>query len=200
MIKKVVKIVISVAIVAGVTKVVINEYNYRETVDNLLITQEDAIIELYKNKNELEDRVKELEESNKEINNEVESLKKEVEKLKKEAYNKQASYKNLGSFNASAYTPYCNGCSGITKTGYDVRKSIYYNGMRIIATDPSVIPLYSIVEISYDDVSFKAISLDVGGAIKGKKIDLLTETKSEAYKFGRKNVNVKLIKSGGSNK
>jgi len=61
----------------------------------------------------------------------------------------------------------------------------------IIATDPEVIPLYSIVEIK-DMGAY--ISLDVGGAIKGNRIDILFDSKEEALRFGVKELEVRVIK------
>jgi len=62
--------------------------------------------------------------------------------------------------------------------------------LRIIATDPKVIPLYSIVEIKGLGAY---ISLDTGGAIKGNKIDILFDTKEEALEFGRQILEVRVI-------
>ena len=61
----------------------------------------------------------------------------------------------------------------------------------IIATDPEVIPLYSIVEIK-DMGAY--ISLDVGGAIKGNRIDILFDSKEKALEFGVKELEVRVIK------
>lgn len=92
------------------------------------------------------------------------------------------------------YSPKCPGCIGITKSGYNVKKTIYYEGMRVIAVDPRIIPLGSIVEMELPSGTIKAIALDIGGAIKGYKIDLLVKSESEAYKLGvYNNVKVKII-------
>src|SRR5699024_5571538 len=60
------------------------------------------------------------------------------------------------------YTADCYGCIGITAYGYDVRDTIYAEGYRVVAVDPWVIPLGSIlyVETPYD--SYYAIAGDVG--------------------------------------
>lgn len=99
-------------------------------------------------------------------------------------------------YSATSYTAYCKGCSGITAMGHDARKSIYYQGYRVIAVDPKFIPLNSIVEISYGNVTFKAIALDTGGAIKGYKIDILEDSYNDAIDFGRRNVSLRILKSG----
>src|SRR5690625_1569850 len=102
------------------------------------------------------------------------------------------------SFEATYYTARCDGCSGITATGYDVRSSIYSpEGYRIIAVDPNVIPLGSVVRVSYEDeTSFDAVASDTGGDIKGRRIDILVASKEEAYRHGRTNVSVEILAEG----
>lgn len=51
----------------------------------------------------------------------------------------------------------------------------------VIAVDPKIIPLYSIVKIK-DLGSY--IAIDTGGLIKGNKIDVLFESKQLAKEFG----------------
>ncbi|HSH35335.1 3D domain-containing protein, partial [Schnuerera sp.] len=105
---------------------------------------------------------------------------------------------DLGNFNVSFYTAYCVGCSGITATGIDVRNTNYYNGMQVIATDPNVIPLYSIVELRFSNGNtVKAIAMDTGGAIKGNRIDYLVSSTNEAISNGRQTASVKIIRKGG---
>ncbi|MFS0577356.1 ubiquitin-like domain-containing protein [Sporosarcina sp. 179-K 3D1 HS] len=88
---------------------------------------------------------------------------------------------------ATAYTAHCNGCSGITRTGINLRAN---PNLKLIAVDPSVIPLGSKVWV--EGYGY-AVAGDTGGAIKGRKIDLHVPSKSEAYKFGRRQVKVKII-------
>lgn len=96
---------------------------------------------------------------------------------------------------ATFYTAYCEGCSGITATGDDVRNTIYVNGRRVIAVDPRVIPLRSIVRVTLaDGTSFEAIASDKGGAIKGARIDVLVASKAEAYRLGRQQATVTILK------
>lgn len=75
----------------------------------------------------------------------------------------------------------------LTATGHDVTDSIVYNGMRIIAVDPSVIPLGTVVQI---EGIGQAIALDTGGRIKGNIVDLLVDTKSEAINWGRRHITI----------
>lgn len=97
---------------------------------------------------------------------------------------------------ATAYTSKCKGCSGVTYSGYPVHDTVKYQGLRIIASDNNVIPLYSIVKVETKSDSFIAIVLDRGGAIKNLRIDYLVSTYDEALKFGRQRVKVTILRNG----
>ncbi|WP_432357987.1 3D domain-containing protein [Sporosarcina sp. UB5] len=88
---------------------------------------------------------------------------------------------------ASAYTANCNGCSGITSTGINLKRN---PDVKVIAVDPDVIPLGTKV---YVEGYGYAIAGDTGGAIKGNKIDVFFPSKSDAYKWGRKQVKIKIL-------
>lgn len=88
---------------------------------------------------------------------------------------------------ATAYTASCAGCTGITKTGFNLKAN---PTKKIIAVDPKVIPLGSKV---YVEGYGKAIAADIGGAIKGKRIDVFIPTKKAATKFGVKRLKVTIL-------
>jgi 3D (Asp-Asp-Asp) domain-containing protein/LysM repeat protein len=88
---------------------------------------------------------------------------------------------------ATAYTASCTGCTGITKTGFNLKAN---PNKKIIAVDPTVIPLGSKV---YVEGYGKAIAADIGGAIKGKRIDVFIPTKKAAIKFGVKRLKVTIL-------
>jgi uncharacterized protein YabE (DUF348 family)/3D (Asp-Asp-Asp) domain-containing protein len=88
---------------------------------------------------------------------------------------------------ATAYTAHCNGCSGITATGINLRSN---PGLKVIAVDPSVIPLGSKVWV--EGYGY-AVAGDTGGAIKGMKIDLFMPSTDQAFGYGRKQVRVKVL-------
>ena len=89
---------------------------------------------------------------------------------------------------ATAYTPHCTGCSGISAAGLNLRAN---PDMKVIAVDPRIIPLGTKVWVEgYGN----AVAADTGGAIKGNKIDVLVPTKSDAYNWGRKKVRLKVLK------
>jgi 3D (Asp-Asp-Asp) domain-containing protein len=99
------------------------------------------------------------------------------------------------TFEATAYVALCDtGCTGITKTGLDVRNTTTHEGKRIIAVDPSVVPLGSSVDIRLaDGTTFEATAQDTGGAIRGNRLDLLVSTEDTAWQFGRQTVEVRII-------
>lgn len=88
------------------------------------------------------------------------------------------------------YVSACEGCSGITAAGYDVRGTIYANGYRVVAVDPWLIPLGTIVYVETPYESFYAIAGDVGGEIQGNRLDILVGTYWEAITKGRHYVTV----------
>lgn len=76
-------------------------------------------------------------------------------------------------------------CAGFNLDNQNVKN------IPIIATDPSVIPLYSIVEIQgYGPF----IALDTGGSIKGNRIDILFTDKQQALKFGNQTLLARIIR------
>ncbi len=88
---------------------------------------------------------------------------------------------------ATAYTPYCTGCSGISATGINLRSN---SSLKLIAVDPRVISLGSKVWV--EGYGY-AVAGDTGGAIKGNKIDILVQTESQANTWGRKKVRIKVL-------
>lgn len=88
---------------------------------------------------------------------------------------------------ATAYTADCDGCSGISATGLNLKAN---PDMKVIAVDPSVIPLGTKVWVEgYGN----AIAADKGSAIKGKKIDVFVNSEQKANKWGRKKVRIKIL-------
>ena len=88
---------------------------------------------------------------------------------------------------ATAYTAFCKGCSGVTAIGIDLRAN---PDQKVIAVDPSVIPLGSKV---YVEGYGTAIAGDTGGAINGNRIDVFMPDREDALDFGRKSVKVQVL-------
>lgn len=108
----------------------------------------------------------------------------------KNTVNVQSSSK---TYQITHYTASCSGCTGITSSGYNVRDTIYFNGMRIVAADPSI-PLGTKLQVTYaNGSSFTAIVLDRGGAIKGNILDVLVSSNEEAYRLGRTSATVTIV-------
>jgi 3D (Asp-Asp-Asp) domain-containing protein len=88
-------------------------------------------------------------------------------------------------FVVTAYSPDPseNGGYSTTCTGAPLRKGI-------IATDPKVIPLGKEVYIpGYG----KAVAADVGGAIKGNRIDVCLPSRASVRRWGRKKLKVQIL-------
>lgn len=78
------------------------------------------------------------------------------------AYGRLQYKKVYRNFWATSYDSTCEGCDMVTATGMK-------QGYGVVAVDPKVIPLYSKLYIPGYGV---AVAGDVGGAVKGEKIDL----------------------------
>lgn len=91
------------------------------------------------------------------------------------------------SLESTGYTPGPESCGdsadGITATGHRAQKGI-------AAVDPRVIPLGTLL---YVEGYGYARALDVGGAIKGNKIDLCFDHVPQAMRWGRRNVRVHIL-------
>lgn len=88
---------------------------------------------------------------------------------------------------ATAYTAYCEGCSGTTAYGIDLRAN---PNRKVIAVDPRVIPLGTKVWVEgYGE----AIAGDTGGAIKGHKIDVFIPSYDRAMQWGVKKVKMRVL-------
>lgn len=88
---------------------------------------------------------------------------------------------------ASAYTASCEGCSGITSTGINLKAN---PNAKVISVDPTVIPLGSKV---YVEGYGEAIAGDTGGAIKGNRIDVFIPSQKDAINFGVKQLKVTIL-------
>ena len=84
--------------------------------------------------------------------------------------------KYLGEFKITGYTasPSENGGYTVTALGDNLHKSVGW----AIAVDPKVIPLKS--KIYIEGIGHRE-ARDTGGAIKGKKIDVLTKSNKESH-------------------
>ena len=87
------------------------------------------------------------------------------------------------------YTP-----GTVTANGTDVSSTIYSpEGYRIIAVDTSVIPMNSIVKVTWNGNTFLAKASDTGSAINGNKIDILIDDAGQANANGLVSVHVEIM-------
>ena len=84
-------------------------------------------------------------------------------------------------------TAYCD--LGITFSGVYVQRGI-------VAGDPHVLPIGSIIEVEAGRYSGVFSVMDTGRLIKGEIIDIFIPDYDEAIQFGRQQVTVKIIRLG----
>lgn len=92
----------------------------------------------------------------------------------------------LGTFEATAYTDDANSQGkwvGQTATGRKPQ-------VGVVAVDPRVIPLET--DLFIEGYGY-AVAGDVGGAIKGKRVDLFMDTRAECRSFGRNQLRVWIV-------
>ena len=88
------------------------------------------------------------------------------------------------TFLATAYS-----IQGRTAAGVTVRRGI-------VAADPKVLPLGSIVRIHAGKYSGLYTVLDTGGDIRGQRIDIYFPSRSEAIRFGKRKIKVEVLRHG----
>lgn len=134
--------------------------------------------ELYHNQLDInkitQKRLEAQKEENYKLYNKISKLEQEIEKLKK--------WTSLGKFKITCYWHGEDQYGDITATGVKAKTN------HTIAVDPKVIPLGS--KILIDGEVY--VAQDVGGAVKGKVIDVWV--KHEKNSFGRKFTNVYIYK------
>lgn len=155
------------------------------------IAEKDALIS--EKSDYIANKIKELKEKNSKINR----LEVKLKDMKKPSFKVEAPKTTISrgsnkggktiNVSATAYTAYCNGCSGITRTGIDLRAN---PSLKVIAVDPRVIPLGTKVHV--EGYGY-AIAGDTGGAIKGSKIDVFIPNVAAMREWGRKNVVVTIL-------
>lgn len=85
-------------------------------------------------------------------------------------------------------TAYCD--QGFTASGVYVREGI-------VAADPRVLPLGSVIDIRIDDRVLEEYEvMDTGGSVKGYIIDIWMSSCDAAVEFGRRDVKVRVRKRG----
>jgi len=90
----------------------------------------------------------------------------------------------------TAYSPDARSCGkwadGITFSG----KSVWTNGMQLVAADRRVLPIGSVISVPGYAGGRPVPVLDIGGAIKGNRLDVLFPTHEEAREWGVRTIEV----------
>jgi 3D (Asp-Asp-Asp) domain-containing protein len=84
------------------------------------------------------------------------------------------------SFTATAYC-----LKGRTASGSGVRRGV-------VAADPRVLPLGTRISMNAGSYSGDYLVADTGGSVKGRKLDVWVASCSEAKRFGRKSVKIRV--------
>lgn len=93
----------------------------------------------------------------------------------------QKEESELQDFHATAYC-----LKGRTASGHYTRRGV-------IAADPRVLPIGTVVEIKAGRYTGTYTVLDTGGRIKGRKVDVYVPTYKEAKQFGRQRIKIKVL-------
>lgn len=88
-----------------------------------------------------------------------------------------------------AVTAYCKGL--VTAAGVAAQSGV-------AASDPTLLPLGSVVEVDFDDPRYDGIYsiLDTGPAVQGREIDLYMWSCHDALDFGRRSARVTVLRLG----
>lgn len=95
--------------------------------------------------------------------------------------NKKANNSSGSAYRATAYC-----LKGRTASGGGVRRGI-------VAADPRILPLGTKIYMDAGPYSGTYVVADTGGAIKGRILDVWVPNASEARRFGRRKVTVKVL-------
>lgn len=81
-------------------------------------------------------------------------------------------------------TAYC--LKGLTASGVEARPGI-------VAGDPRVLPLGTVIHISAGRYSGTYKVMDTGRRIRGRRIDVYVPSRSEALSFGRRRIKLRIV-------
>ena len=152
-----------------------------ESLNNQIKELDVEIEKLNKDINILNEEIENVNNKNKSLISEIKKLKESKSKITSRG---SSNRKILGTFEATAYddSPESQG-KWVGKTATPGLKP----QVGVIAVDPRVIPLGTKL---YVEGYGKCVAGDTGGAIKGHRLDLFFNTKSEVRNWGRRKVKV----------
>lgn len=84
----------------------------------------------------------------------------------------------------TGYSPDAASCAPFDDGYTATMKSVWTNGMRLVAADPKVLPMHTLISVpGYHNGEIVPV-LDKGGAIKGSRLDVLYPTHKRARQWG----------------
>ncbi len=190
---------------ASVTETKTNE-NKEELVEEVVKEEPEEKVEETEKKLVVEEKKNTVSEEKKAVvEQKVETPPKPVEKPVVQEQRPTTDVLRTLTGTMSGYGPDCKGCGGRTKSGYDVRNTIYYpdstyGNIRILAGDPSF-AFGTIVRVKNSKLgNFIAIILDEGSGIgfgRSHLFDLLFPSELDAKAYGvSRNVTFEVLRNG----
>lgn len=88
----------------------------------------------------------------------------------------------------TGYSPDARSCGPYADGQTATLKSVWTNGMRLVAADPKVLPYHSMVSVPGYAQNEIVPVLDCGAAIKGYELDLLFPTHEQALRWGVRSI------------
>lgn len=178
------------------------------TLEEKIQKNDDLIKEMTIEKDIAQSTIKELNDKNAELNNKINSLEKNIKTLQTTSRGGTSrsnvfqvtaydlSYESTGKRPGDKYY-------GITAGGINL-KGQTWESAKAIAVDPTIIPLGSLVKVTFHSEAYAQFNsiytaVDTGGAIKGNIIDLyLGENvdKKTISAFGRQKATIEIIRKG----
>jgi len=98
--------------------------------------------------------------------------------------NTSSTLPDFEEFEATAYDDF-----GLTQSGIRVCRGM-------IAADPTVLPIGSVVEIVAGEYSGIYTVMDTGALVKGRIIDIYVGDREEAVQFGRQSIRLRVLRLG----
>lgn len=100
---------------------------------------------------------------------------------------KQVPQGETSDFEVFEATAYCD--FGITHSGLLARRGM-------VAADPGILPIGSVIQIEAGDYSGIYTVMDTGGVVKGHLIDIYMPDHEEAIQFGRQKIKIHVLRRG----
>lgn len=129
-----------------------------------------------------------IQQLNNQINQQQNNQQQVRETLTNDDKSNNSNVSEAKSFRATAYC-----LPGRTASGKSVKRGI-------VAADPRVLPLGTLIQIAAGSYSGTYTVADTGGAVRGRVLDIWMPSCSEANRFGRRSITVSVVGKGKKEK